>query len=126
MTGIAHGIDLIEIKRLRELNPAIRERFLRRVFTVAELAECDGRAASLAGKFAAKEAAAKALGCGIGRVSWQEIEVLSDEQGKPELFLHGSAAEISNLNGWTSSSLSISHTAELATASLIALFELPK
>ncbi len=126
MTGIAHGIDLIEIKRISELNPAIRERFLRRVFTTDELAECADRSSNLAGKFAAKEAAAKALGCGIGRVSWQELEILSDDQGKPLLRLHGAAAATAMQKGWASWSVSISHTAALAVASVTALQENPE
>lgn len=123
MIGIVHGVDLIEIKRFEQLNPAIRGRFLRRVFTLSELEECSERAPSLAGKFAAKEAAAKALGCGIGRVSWQELEILSDEQGKPSLLLHGNAQAISEKEGWISWSLSITHTSGLALASVTALIE---
>ena len=52
---------------------------------------CGKRAESLAGRFAAKEAVAKALGCGIGDVSWKEIEILGDEQNAPVLTLHGAA-----------------------------------
>jgi holo-[acyl-carrier protein] synthase len=121
MDDLAHGIDLVEIRRFDELKASIRERFLQRVFTQAELEESGGRFASLAGKFAAKEAAAKALGCGIGKVSWQELEILPDNEGKPILFLYGNASAKARENGWTSWSVSISHTKELALASVIAL-----
>src|SRR5512133_1188221 len=87
------GVDIIEINRLEEVNPAIRERFLQRVYTPEERAICGKSWASLAGRFAAKEAVAKALGCGIGPVRWQEIEILRGESGEPLLVLHGKAQE---------------------------------
>ncbi len=123
MTTLATGIDLIEINRLRNINPAIRKRFLERVFTSSELNDSGGRDASLAGRFAAKEAAAKALGCGIGAVKWQEIEVQLDAQRKPVLVLHGKALEVSIQQGWTNWSVSITHTSEYALASVTALIE---
>lgn len=110
------GVDLIEIARLEELNPAIRERFLMRVFTTRELEEAHGAWESLAGRFAVKEAVAKALGCGIGRVGWKDIEVRLEQQGAPMLELHGEAHRISDeleLQTW---SISISHTRVYAVA----------
>lgn len=121
MTGIVNGIDLVEINRFRSLKPGIKQRFLTRVYTPNELDESGERDASLAGLFAAKEATAKALGCGIGEVTWQEIEILGDNKGKPVLHLHGKAAEISSEQSWTSWSVSISHTVEYATACITAL-----
>lgn len=123
MTTITTGIDLVEIERFRRLNPAIKKRFLNRVFTTQELSDCAGKDQSLAGRFAAKEAAAKALGCGIGEVKWQDIEIQMDEQKKPVLILHGKASEISTALGWSSWSVSIAHTAEHAVASVTALIE---
>ncbi len=73
--SLRSGIDLIEIARLEGIRPEIRERFLRRVFTIQELEDARDSNLHLAGRFAAKEAVAKALGCGIGPVSWQEIEI---------------------------------------------------
>ncbi|PKN95703.1 MAG: hypothetical protein CVU45_00260 [Chloroflexi bacterium HGW-Chloroflexi-7] len=73
----------------------------------------------------AKEAAAKALGCGIGKVSWQDLEILNDTNGKPELILHTQAAEAASQAGWSAWSLSISHTRSYAIASVTALVELP-
>jgi holo-[acyl-carrier protein] synthase len=114
------GIDLIEIHRLADLQPAIRQRFLQRVFTPRELAlsgEGENETwATLTGRFAAKEAVAKALGCGIGPVSWQEIEVLRGPQGEPELELHGAAFRISQELGLETWSVSISHSHDQAVA----------
>lgn len=123
MTSLATGIDMIEIDRLRNINPAIRKRFLQRVFTPCELADSADRDSSLAGRFAAKEAAAKALGCGIGEVKWKEIEIQLDAQHKPVLVLYGKALDISIRQGWTNWSVSISHTREYALASVTALTE---
>lgn len=121
MTTISTGIDLVEIERFRNLNPSIKERFLTRVFTAQELLDCAGKDQSLAGRFAAKEAAAKALGCGIGEVKWQDIEILLDEHHKPILVLHGKACDISAALGWSSWSVSIAHSRDHAVASVTAL-----
>ena len=67
------GIDLVEIDRFINLNPAVRKRFYRRVFTESELGYIGESFNRAAGIFAAKEAVAKALGCGIGPISWQDI-----------------------------------------------------
>ena len=125
MNSIATGVDLVEVDRFQNLNPRIKERFFRRVFTPQELNDPDQSMQHLAGLFAAKEAAAKALGCGIGRVSWQDLEILNDANGKPELILHTNAAEIASQSGWSAWSLSISHTRTYALASVTALVELP-
>lgn len=121
MDKIRSGIDLVEIYRLEQLDPAIRERFLRRVFTPAELDESQGQLPTLAGRFAAKEAVAKTLGCGIGPVSWQEIEIQRGEQGQPVLELTGNARRIADELGLGSWSISISHTREHAVAVAVAL-----
>ena len=110
------GIDLIEVERFRSQKPEIRQRFLSRVYTEAELAYCGENDQHLAGRFAAKEAVAKALGCGIGAVSWKDIEILNDEQGAPVLQLHGSAAELAARSGLRSWSVSITHLKEYAAA----------
>lgn len=123
MLGITSGIDLLQIDRLTRLNPAIKARFLARVFTPREIDECADRDDSLAGHFAAKEATAKALGCGIGEVGWKEIEILADERGKPRLMLHASAQETAKQAGWISWSVSISHTKDHAVAMVTALYD---
>ena len=72
-------------------------------------------------KFVAKEAAAKALGCGIGEVHWRDLEIQNDDQGKPVLVLHGKALEAAQKAGWLDWSVSISHTAGIAGAVVTAL-----
>lgn len=121
MPALRTGIDLIELARLESIEPRIRERFLARVFTPQELEEARGSNTSLSGKFAAKEAVAKALGCGIGPVRWQDIEILHGPQGEPCLHLHGAAQKISDQLGLTIWSLSISHSQSQAVAVAVAL-----
>ena len=114
------GVDLIEIERFDRIEPKIRERFIQRVLTTKERLEVKDSNPTLAGKFAAKEAVVKALGCGIGPVSFQDIEILHDANGQPILHLHKNArkfAEENNLKDW---SVSISHTQHYAVA--IAIF----
>lgn len=115
------GIDLVEINRFEALNPAIRERFLQRVFTENEIRDSGTSIASLAGRFAAKEAVAKALGCGIGPVAWREIEILQGEHGEPLLKLHGKALELAQQTGLHTWSISITHTTSVAAASAVAI-----
>ena len=123
LPSLRSGIDLIEIARLEGVQPAIRERFLARVFTPQELE--DGRDSSLhlAGRFAAKEAVAKALGCGIGPVSWQEIEIRRGQAGEPVLVLYGKARQMADDLGLTTWSVSISHTKDYALAMAVACGE---
>ena len=123
MIHISSGIDLIEIERVTEAVNRHGNRFLERVFTGGELAECQGNLASLAGRFAAKEAVAKALGTGIGPVAWQEIEILRGPAREPILFLHGAAAELAAQKKLINWSISLSHTATLAVAAVFALGE---
>ncbi len=120
MFTLHSGIDLVEIKRLAEINPAIRQRFLQRVFTPLELADACDSNIHLAGRFAAKEAAAKALGTGIGVVRWQDIEIQGGPNGEPVLHLYGSAAALAEKQGLTTWSVSISHTQTHAVAIAVA------
>jgi holo-[acyl-carrier protein] synthase len=117
---IRAGIDLVRVERLAELDPAIRARFIRRVFTPAEQAQADGRDESLAGLFAAKEAVSKALGCGIGQISWQEIEILRESSGEPRLILHGAAKTLADQKGLLQWSVSITHEGGMAAAVALA------
>lgn len=117
------GIDLIEIDRFERALQRHGKRFLERIFTLQELHEVGGNIPSLAARFAAKEAVAKALGTGIGDVGWCEIEVLRGPNRKPALLLHGSAQYLAselNLRHW---SLSLSHTRLHAIAMVIAFRE---
>ncbi|MDQ2997663.1 MAG: holo-ACP synthase [Chloroflexota bacterium] len=125
-----NGIDLIEIKRIARAIERWGDRFLDRVYTPAELAIYRARPASLAARWAAKEAVAKLLGVGLrglggsGRLgdalAWTEIEVLNDWQGRPALTLHGRAAERARTLRLGSIALSLSHTREHAIASVVA------
>ncbi|GAB4541234.1 MAG: holo-ACP synthase [Anaerolineales bacterium] len=113
---IFSGVDLVEINRVRDAIARHGERFLRRVFTETELSDCAGRVESLAARFAAKEAASKALRCGIGVVRWVDIEIRSDENKAPRLLFYGEAQRLSKELGWTTWSLSLSHTESHALA----------
>jgi holo-[acyl-carrier protein] synthase len=117
---LSTGVDLIEIARIRDAIERHGEQFINRIYTEGEQRLCGGRAASLAARFAAKEAAAKALGTGIGDVSWQEVEVTGDENNAPHLVLHGTASELAKKLGLNHWSLSLSHTHEYAIAFVVA------
>ena len=95
-----------------------------RLFTEGERAYCEGRGAvsaqHFAARFAAKEAALKALGTGWrGHIKWHDVEVIRQETGEPALLFHGEAREIFRRLGATLAHLSISHTAEHAVAQVI-------
>lgn len=117
------GIDAIEIRRIQHAMDRYGRRFLDRVYLAAELAYCLRKrksAESFAARFAAKEAAAKALGTGISfGVSWLEIEVVREQSGRPTLRFHGRAAEIAARQGVVHSNLSLTHTVDLAVASVV-------
>jgi holo-[acyl-carrier protein] synthase len=118
------GVDLIEIERIGRAVERHGDRFLTRVFTVGEITQSCGRLESLAGKFAAKEAAAKALGTGVWRngIGWLDFEVRKDpETGAPELDLHRAAAERARKMGLGHWSLSISHDRTHAVAFVVAV-----
>ena len=120
---VGTGTDIIEIGRIRETIARHGQRFLGRVFTPGEIAYCERKknaAESYAGRFAAKEAAAKALGTGIARgVSWREIEVSRAPGERPTLSFHGRAAKRARAMGAGAAALSISHSRELALATVL-------
>jgi holo-[acyl-carrier protein] synthase len=107
---IVLGVDLLENARLLDLHQRYGERLLRRLFTVTELEQAGWRAERLVSRFAAKEAAGKALGTGMVTVAWREIEVLRTAGGKPALRLHGRAAARAALLGIEEFDVSISDT----------------
>ena len=121
MQNLYTGIDLVEVQRFSDLSPSIRGRFFERVFTPDECRAIGDHLERAAGFFAAKEALAKALGCGIGLIRWQDIEVAKDKLGKPLLKLSGEALAISRKNGISEWSLSISHSRQYAIAMVIGL-----
>jgi holo-[acyl-carrier protein] synthase len=120
---VGSGIDLVEIGRIQQSVQRFGQRFLDRVYTAAEQGYClrkRNSAESLAARFAAKEAGAKALGTGISRgVSWLEIEVVREPGGRPTIRFHGRAAEIAEAMGVAHVALSITHTATLSMASVV-------
>ena len=122
---LGHGIDLTDTDRIAHLLDAHGERFLSRCFTADERAygetHVKRRAEVYAARFAAKEAVLKALGTGLaGGIQWTEVEVVRSPAGKPEVKLHGKAAQVADSVGITSWSLSLTHVRGMAAASAIA------
>lgn len=120
---ISTGIDIVEVYRIRE-TIARTPRFSERVFTECERSYCESKGAaaaqSYAARFAAKEAFLKAIKTGWrGKITWQDIEVVSDEDGVPTLAITGEAKRILDERGATTIHLSISHTTEHAIAQVI-------
>lgn len=117
------GTDLAEVERIQGACERFGERFLRRVYTPGELAYAQRKANQherLAARFAAKEAGMKALGTGLRRgVTWQDFEVKNASSGKPELLLHGRAAEIAEQQKVKRIHLSMTHTQGMAMAVVI-------
>ena len=117
------GVDLEEISRVREVISRHGETFLRRVFTEGEIEYCERHrdsAERYAGRFAAKEAAMKALGTGWSKgVRWRDIEVTRVRGQRPSLVLHGVARERAERIGVRQISVSITHTGNLAFAEVI-------
>jgi holo-[acyl-carrier protein] synthase len=120
---IGTGIDLVEIGRIQQSMDRYGQRFLNRVYTSAEQAYCKRKrkaGESFAARFAAKEAAAKALGTGISYgVNWLEIEVVREPGQRPTIQYHGRATEIAARLGVAHAALSLTHTADLAMASVV-------
>jgi holo-[acyl-carrier protein] synthase len=120
---VAIGIDIIEVARIREV--LLRTpRFAERVFTQAEREYCDARGAvaaqHYAARFAAKEAALKALQTGWrGGISWQDVEVATRESGAPYLIFSGHVLTLFKEFRATATHLSISHTSEHAVAQVV-------
>lgn len=118
------GVDTIEISRVQKAIDRHGDRFLQRVYTAGELADCRGRCESLAARFAAKEAVAKALGTGIwrGGVGWSDIEVRRHKiSGAPILLLHNAAGDLAEELELTEWSLSLSHDRTNAIAFVVAM-----
>jgi len=120
---VSTGIDIVEVYRIAE-TLARTPRFTERVFTDAERAYCEAKgvaaAQSYAGRFAAKEAFLKALKTGWrGKITWQDIEILTDSDGVPSLNVSGEALNLFEGSGAKRAHLSISHTSEHAVAQVI-------
>ncbi|MBI3744810.1 MAG: holo-ACP synthase [Chloroflexi bacterium] len=113
------GVDIVEIDRVEEAIKRRGERFLKRIYTDAELILYRDRMSELAARFAGKEAVMKALGTGIRGVGWKEIEILPNRRGKPIVLLHGRAKERAKLMGLKELGISLSHSKAFAVASVV-------
>lgn len=127
MRILGTGIDMIEVERVERAvtRPRTGERFRDRVFTAREVAYCESRGRpryqSYAARFAAKEAAMKAMGTGWNRnAGWRDIEVVRERGQAPAIALSGKAAECARRKGITAFHLSITHTEAHAMAQVIA------
>ncbi|MCR1898503.1 holo-ACP synthase [Irregularibacter muris] len=120
---VGTGIDIIEIKRIAKIVEK-RVTFLQRFFTIEERQYFDSKEKnkieSIAGYYAAKEAAAKALGTGLSGFKWQDIEIKKTPQGQPQIELRGQAKIQAQSRGIEKMVLSISHCKEYAVAQAIA------
>ena len=127
MKGLLLGLDLTEVERVREVLERFGERFLGRVFLPGEIRRQRRHprafAEHVAGRFAAKEAAMKALGTGFRGVAFKEIAVLREPSGKPRLELRGRALDRARALHVTATEVSITHTRTMAAAAVVLLTE---
>jgi len=125
MEIVAHGIDLVDCPRIKAMIERHGERFVQRVFTAAEQAYAEANKneiEKLAGRFAAKEAVLKLVGTGWrGKIAWTDIEIINNSSGQPEVTLNGEVEKIADKLGIKHISVSITHTANFAIASAVAL-----
>jgi len=125
MKIVAHGIDLVDRPRIEQMVERHGQRFIDRVFTDAEQAYARAsrnRMEKLAGRFAAKEAVLKLIGTGWrGKIAWTDIEILNNHFGQPQVTVTGEAKALAETLGITHITISITHTANFAIASAIAL-----
>ncbi len=125
MEIVAHGIDLVDCPRIEAMIERHGERFVQRIFTAAEQAYAESnknKIEKLAGRFAAKEAILKLVGTGWrGKIAWTDIEIINNSSGQPEVTLDGEVEKIADKLGIKHISVSITHTANFAIASAVAL-----
>ena len=110
------GVDIVEIERVESAIKQWGDRFLNRIYTEAELEICRNRFLSLAARFAAKEAVMKVLGTGGRGIAWREIEVLTDDDGKPSVKLYGKAQNKAKELNLQEVSISLSDSKQYAVA----------
>ncbi len=113
------GVDIVAITRIERAIAYYGARFLRRVYTRAELELCRGHTSSLAARFAGKEAVIKALGGLTKGFRWREIEILSDPRGKPLVNLYGSMQDKADSLGLRNLAISLSDSDEYAVAFVV-------
>jgi holo-[acyl-carrier protein] synthase len=126
---VGTGIDIAEVDRIRQTIERFGRRFTERVFTADEIRYCESKANRVeryAARFAAKEAAMKAIGTGWNRgVTWRDVEVRRSPGQRPTMAFHGKAADFFSKLGATRTHLSLTHTKEFAMAQVILESELP-
>jgi holo-[acyl-carrier protein] synthase len=120
MSSITTGIDIIEIDRIREAINTWDSKFLNRVYTRSEQDICKQSNASLAGRFAAKEAVLKAINSSAFVCNWREIEILASANGRPLVKLHGNLSAECKKKGIKGFDVSISHCRDYAVAVAVA------
>ncbi len=117
------GTDIVRIARMRNMIKRFGDEFTHRIYTPAELLEAEARSDPseyFAGRWAAKEAAAKALGCGIGEsCAWQDISISNDQNGSPKLVFSGNGLIACRRMGIIAAHVSVSHEHEYACATVI-------
>jgi len=120
---VGTGIDITEVPRIAQAITRYGDRFLRRIFTEGEIQYCESKANRMeryAARFAAKEAAMKALGTGWNHgIRWRDVEVRREPGGRPTIAFHGKAAEFAAKLGAARVALSLTHTASEAIAQVI-------
>jgi holo-[acyl-carrier protein] synthase len=120
---VGSGVDMIEIARIAEVLARYGDRFCQRIYLPGEIRYCRSKkngAESFAARFAAKEAAAKALGTGIQHgVAWRDIEVVRAPSGRPTLLFHGRAAAIAGELGVRNAVISLTHSRTQALAQVL-------
>jgi holo-[acyl-carrier protein] synthase len=115
------GVDIVEIKRIQKVIAHWKDRFLKRVFTPKELSLYSQRNSSLAVRFAAKEAVLKSLGACDSGISWQDIEVLAETNGKPIINLSGKARMTAQQLSIKELVVSLSHSEDYAVAFVVGI-----
>lgn len=117
------GTDIIEIYRIKEAIETSKQVFINRIFTQKEIEYCESKKIMkyqhYAARFAAKEAVYKAISPNKYELCWKDIEIINNEVGKPEVFLHNELENIKNKLNIKKIVLSLSHCREYATASAI-------
>ncbi len=127
MSTLRSGVDIIEVDRIDNAILRHGQRFFDRFYTSQELIDSDGQTPSLAARFAAKEAILKLMGTGWrGKIAWTDIEVVNNPAGQPEVALDGEVKELAEKLGIEHISVSITHTANFAIASAVALAQKTK
>lgn len=119
---LGNGIDLVKNQRIAALIDKYGDHFLNKIYTENEIKYCRNKSAaavSFAARFAAKEALLKALGTGMRKNSWKDIEVINNELGKPEIILSGKTEVLAESKNVKSIFLSMSHEKKYSIAQII-------